>query len=190
MKEDLHKFWERCKKYEAFDVAIEDNDRPLLGPRAARLLEAWWALAKVLRHLCEAWSVQSLNAQDRDASALAALGVGAPKLLQALNNARYLPSYDIGRRRFQGFTGVCPNEPPSLPWLLDALSHIAGGHVWHLCINDNIHVEDIITVSREAVTVGLCTTCCLQPMQFASSEDVVAMAQRSEQDPDTPHAAN
>ena len=59
-------------------VAIAEDDRPLAGRRAARLLQAGWALAKVLGHLCDAWSVQSWDDQDRDAAALAAPGVWVP----------------------------------------------------------------------------------------------------------------
>ena len=143
----------------------------------------------MLGHLCDAWSVQFWDAQDRDAAALAALGVGGPKLLQALNNAGYLPSYDTGRRHVEGAPRVRPNEPPGLPWLLEALGHIPCCHVWHRCI-DEIHVEDVITVSREALTVGLCATCCRHPMPMASGADVEALAQRPEQDSNTCDAAN
>ena len=189
LQEDLHKFRQRCETYEALAAAIADDDRPLAWRRGAHLLKAGWAPAKVLGHLCEAWSVQSWDAQDRDAAALAALGVGGPKLLQALNNAGYLTNYDTGHRHVEGAPRVRPNEPPSLPWLLEALSNIAGVHVWHVCI-DEIHVEDVITVSREAVTVGLCATCCRYPMPSASGANVEALAQRLEQDPDTYHTAN
>ena len=43
--------------------------------------------------------MQSGDDRDRDAAALAALAVGRSKLLQALNNVGYLPSYDRGGRR-------------------------------------------------------------------------------------------
>ena len=112
-----------------------------------------------------------------------------PKLLQALKKGGYLPSYDTGRMHVEGAPRVCPNEPPGLPWLLEALGHIPGCHVWHLCI-DEIHVEDVITVSGEAQAVGLCATCCRHPMPLASGGDVEALAQRLEQDRDTYHAAN
>ena len=82
-----------------------DDDRPLAGRQAAMLLKARWAPAKVLGHLCDAWSVQSWDAQE-DASVLPALGVGRPKPLQALNNAGYKPSYDTGRRHVE------PPPPP------------------------------------------------------------------------------
>ena len=62
-------------------------------------------------------------------------------------------------------------------------------HVWHLCVGE-IHVEDVITFSREALAVGLCATCCWHPMPLASDEDVEPLARRLEQDPDTYHAAN
>ena len=79
-------------------------------------------------------------------TALAALDIGGPKLLQALNNAGNLPSYDT--RRY-----VDPPPPrPSLPCLLDDLSYIAGLHLWHLCI-DELHVQDVITVSRDVHAV-------------------------------------
>ena len=175
LQEDLHQFRQRCETYKALAVAIAEDDRPLAGRRAARLLQAGWAPAKVLGHLCDAWSVQSWDDQDRDAAALAALGVGGPKLLQALNNAGYVPSYDTGRRHAEGAPRVRPNEPPGLPWLLEALGHIPGCHVWHLCI-DEIHVEDVITVSGEAHAVGLCATCCRHPMPLASGGDVEALA--------------
>ena len=175
LQKDLHQFRQRGETYKALAVAIAEDDRPLVGRRAARLLQARWAPAKVLGHLCDAWSVESWDDQDRDAAALAALGVGGPKLLQALNNARYLPSYDTGRRHVEGAPRVRPNEPPSLPWLLVALGHIPGCHVWHLCINE-IHVEDVITVSGEAQAVGLCATCCRHPMPLASGGDVEALA--------------
>ena len=143
----------------------------------------------MLGHLCDAWSVQSWDDHDRDAAALAALGVGDPKLLQALNNAGYLPSYDTGRRHAEGAPRVRPNKPPGLPRLLEALGHILGCHVWPLCI-DKIHVEDVITASGEGQAVGLCATCCRHPMPLPSGADVEALAQRLEQDPDTYHAAN
>ena len=100
----------------------------------------------------------------------AAVGVGGPKLLQTLNNAGYLPSYDTRRRHAEGAPNVRPNEPPCLHSLLEALSHIAGVHVWHLCI-DEIHVEDAITVSREALAVALCATCCGHAMPLATGDD-------------------
>ena len=189
LQEDLHQFRQRCETYKALAVAIAEDDRPLAGRRAARLLQAGWAPAKLLGHVCDAWSVQSLNDQDRDAAALAALGVGGPKLLHALNNTGYLPSYDTGRRHVEGAPRFRRNEPLGLPWLLEALGHIPGCHVWHLCI-DEIHVEDVITVSGEAQAVGLCATCCRRPMPLAPGGDVEALAQRLEQDPDTYHAAN
>ena len=147
MKEDLQKFRQRCESFKALAVAIAKDDRPLDGRCAARLLQAGWAPVKVLGHPCDAWSVQSWDAQGGDAAALAALGVGGPKLLQALNNAGYLPNYDTGRRHVEGAPRVRPNEPPGLPWLLEALGHIPGCHVWHMCL-DKILVEDVITVSR------------------------------------------
>ena len=84
------------------------------------------ASCQSLWHICDAWSVQSWDAHDRHVAALAALGVGGPKLLQALNNAGYLPSYETGRRHFEGDPRVLPNEPPGLPWLFEALGHIPG----------------------------------------------------------------
>ena len=153
----MHKFRRHCETYKALAVAIADDDRPVAGRQPARLLKAAWAPAKELGHLCNAWSVHSRDAKDRDAAALAALGVGGPKWLQALNNAGYLPSYDMDRRHVEPLPCLHPNEP-SLPWLLDALSHIVGVHVWHLCV-DEIHVEDVISASCEAHAVGLCATC-------------------------------
>ena len=76
LQEYLHQFPQRCETYLA--VAVAEDDRPRAGRRAARLLQAGWAPAELLGHLCDAWSVQSLDDQDRDAAALAALGVGAP----------------------------------------------------------------------------------------------------------------
>ena len=159
LQDDLHKFRQPCETYMALVVAIAVNSRPLARRRAARLLQAGWAPAKVLGHLYDACCVQSWDARDKDAAALAALGVGGPKPLQSLNNDGYLPSYDRGRRHVQEAPRVRPNGPPGLPWLLEGLGHISGCHVWHLCI-DEIHVEDIITVSRQALTVGLCATRC------------------------------
>ena len=66
---------------------------------------------------------------------------------------------------------------------------MAGVHGWHLCI-DKIHVEDVITVSRAAVAVGVCATWCRHPMPLANGADVEALAQRLEQYQDTYHAAN
>ena len=91
--------------------------------------------------------------------------------MQALTNAGYLPSYDKGRRHVERAPCVRPNEPPSLPWLPEAIGHIPGCHVWNVCI-DEIHVEDVITVSREALAGGLCATCCRHPMPLASGADV------------------
>ena len=45
--------------------------------------------------------------------------------------------------------------------------------LWHLLI-DEIHVEDAITVSREARAGGLCTTCCTQVEAPCGGEDVEA----------------
>ena len=60
--------------------------------------------------------------------------------------------------------------------------------MWHLCI-DEIYVEDA-TVSHEAHTVGLCTTCCWHTMPLASGDDMEALAQRLEHNLGTHHAAN
>ena len=109
LQEDLHQFRQRCETYKALAVAIAEDDRPLAGRRAARLLHAGWAPAKVLGHLCDAWSVQSWDDQERDAAALAALGVGGPKSLQALNNAGCLSSYDTGREARRG-SPPCSSE--------------------------------------------------------------------------------
>ena len=62
LQEDLQKFRQRCDTYKVLVVAIAEDDRPLAGRRAARLLQAGWAPAKVLGHLCDAWSVQSWDA--------------------------------------------------------------------------------------------------------------------------------
>ena len=48
---------------------------------------------------------------------------------------------------------------------MEALGHIPGCHVWHMCI-DEIHVEDVIAVSREALEVTLCATCCRTPCRW------------------------
>ena len=61
------------------------------------------------------------------------------------------------------------------PGCWSPLDHIPGCHVWHLCI-DEIHVEDVITVSGEAKGVGLCATRCRHPMPLASGGDVEALA--------------
>ena len=59
LQEDLHKFRQRCGTRKALGVAIAEDNRPLAERRAARLLQAGWAPAKVLGHLCDACSVQS-----------------------------------------------------------------------------------------------------------------------------------
>ena len=46
-----------------------------------------------------------------------------------------------------------PNELPTLVSVLDNVKHIEGAHLWHLLI-DELHVEDVMTVSREARVVG------------------------------------
>ena len=115
LREDLHKLQQRCETYKALTVAIVDDNCPLAGRRAARLLKAGWAPAKVLGHLCDAWSVQSWDIRVRDAAALAALSFGGPKLLQALNNAGCPPNY--GRRHVDEAPRIRPNEPPSISWL-------------------------------------------------------------------------
>ena len=130
--------------------------------------------------------MQSLDAQDSDVAALAALGVGGPNLLQAMNNAGSFPSYDTGRRHVEGTPRIHLNGLPSLPSLLGALSHILALHLWHQCIEE-IHVEDAITASRKALAMGFC---CRHPMPFAHGDDVEALAQRLEEDPDTYDAAN
>ena len=48
LQDDLRKFWQRCKTYKALAIAIADDDFPLAGRQAARLLRAGWATAKVL----------------------------------------------------------------------------------------------------------------------------------------------
>ena len=151
LQEDLHKFRRRCETYKALAVAIAEDDRPLAGRRAARLLQASWAPAKVLGHLCDAWSVQSWHAQNRDAAALAAFGVGGPKPLQALNNAGYLLSYDTGRRHVEGAPRFRPNELPSLPWLLEALGHIPGCQAWHLCIEKSMWRTSSLSLARHSL---------------------------------------
>ena len=50
--------------------------------------------------------MQLWDDKDRDAAALVALGVGGPKLLQALKNRAYLPSYDMGEWHVE------PPHPP------------------------------------------------------------------------------
>ena len=59
LHETLRKFRQRRETYTALAVAIADDDRPLVGRRAARLLKAGGPPAKVLGHLCDTWSVQS-----------------------------------------------------------------------------------------------------------------------------------
>ena len=48
LQEDLHKFRQLCETYKALAVAIAENNRPLAGRPAARLLQAGWAPATVL----------------------------------------------------------------------------------------------------------------------------------------------
>ena len=107
---DVRKFLQRCETYKALTVASATDGRPFAGCRAARLLQAGWAPAKVLGHLCGAWSVQSWDAQDKDAAVLAALGVGVPNLLQAPNDVVYLPSYETGRRYVEGTPMFVPTN--------------------------------------------------------------------------------
>ena len=190
LHEDLRKFWQRCETYKSLALAIADDHHPpcwALGSTAfegrvgfsqnvgppVRCMER--AIPGCLRHWCCHPSSNGLW--------------GGANLLQALNNAGCLPSYDARRRHVEVAPHVRSNEPPSVPWLLDALSHIKDVLVWHLCIDES-HVEDVISVSREALVVGLCATCCRHPMPFPSGDDVEAPAQRLEQDPETYHAAN
>ena len=72
---------------------------------------------------------------------------------------------------------MVPNEPPTLLSLLDNVKHVEGVHVWHLLI-DEIHVEDVITVSCEARALGLCATCCTEMVTRCSGEDVEAPGER------------
>ena len=95
----------------------------------------------------------------RDAAALSALVVGGRKPLHGLNEARYLRSYDTGRRHVVGALEVLPNEPPTLLTLLVSVKHVEGVHLWQLLI-DVIHMEDIIIVSHEAGALGLGAICC------------------------------
>ena len=112
LQEDLHNLRQRCETYKALVIAIADDDRPLARRLVARLLKAGWAPATVLGHLCEASSVQSLDARDRDLATLAALGIRRRKLLQVLNNTGYLPSYETGRRHVEGAPHVRTNDCP------------------------------------------------------------------------------
>ena len=59
LQEDLHQFRQCCETYKALAIAIAEDDHPLAGRRATRLLPAEWARAKVLGRLCDAWSMQS-----------------------------------------------------------------------------------------------------------------------------------
>ena len=45
LREDLHQFRQRCETCTALALTIADDDRPLAGRRAARLLQAGWASA-------------------------------------------------------------------------------------------------------------------------------------------------
>ena len=109
LQEDQHKIRQSSETYKALAVAIAEDDRPRAGRRAAGVLQAGWAPAKVLWHLGDAWSMQSSDAQDRDAAVLAAPGIGGPKLLQALNNDGYLPNYHTLRRHVEG-APTCSSE--------------------------------------------------------------------------------
>ena len=110
-------------------------------------------------------------------------------MLQAVNNAASLRSSDTGRRHVEGAPRVRPTEPPSLPWLIDVLSRMSSVHVRHLCI-DKLHVEDLNIVSAQALSVGLCATCCRHPMPLASGDNVEALAERLEEGAKTYDAAN
>ena len=58
-----------------------------------------------------------------------------------------------------------------------------------MCI-DEVKVEDIINVSREAHAVGLWATGYWHPMPLANSDNVEAFAQRLEQDLGLHHAVD
>ena len=60
--------------------------------------------------------------------------------------------------------------------------------VVHLYI-DEVHTENVIINFKEALVVGLCTTCFKLPMSFASSA-VGPLKQRLGQEPKGYHAAN
>ena len=127
LQEDLHQFRQRCETYKALAVAIAEDDRPLAGRRAARLLQAGWAPAKVLGHLCDAWSVQCWDDQDKDAAALAALGVGCqmvagteerwiPAQLRHGSNARRgIPPCSSERTARSALAAGGPRPHPGLP---------------------------------------------------------------------------
>ena len=83
-------------QYEALAVAVFADDRPLAGKCVARVLQACWMPSNVVAHVCDAWFVQSWGTQECDGAAMAALGVGGPKLLHTLNKAGYLPNYNTG----------------------------------------------------------------------------------------------
>ena len=68
---------------------------------------------------------------------------------------------------------MVPNESPTLLSMLDNVKHVGGLPLWHLLI-DEIHVEDAITVSRQARAGGLCTTFCTQVEAPCGGEDVEA----------------
>ena len=78
----------------------------------------------MLGHLCDAWSVRCRDDAVKDGAALTSFGVGGSELLQALYNAGYLPSYNIGRRHIEGALYIHPNEPPTLLWLFKGLSQL------------------------------------------------------------------
>ena len=108
--------------------------------------------------------------------------MGSPKLLHALNKGGYLPSYDTGRRRVAKAPKVFPNELPTRVPLFDSVKHVEDVHLWHLLI-DELHVEDIITISLVARAISMCATCCIKAVvTLCSGEDVEALGECLDRD--------
>ena len=58
LREDFHRFRQRCETCKALAGALAKDDQLLAG-RCACLLQASWTPSKVLAHPCDAWTVQS-----------------------------------------------------------------------------------------------------------------------------------
>ena len=105
---NLHMFRPRRETCKALVATIADDDRPLVGRRAARLLKAWRAQAKMLGHLCEAWIVLSWDAKYRDGAVLAVLGVWGAQAAAS----RSTPGICLAMTRAKGTLRVPPVYAP------------------------------------------------------------------------------
>ena len=83
---------------------------------------------------------------------------------------------------------MVPIEPPTLLSLLDGVKHVKGVQLWAFLI-DQLHLEDTITVSRDARAVALRATCFTKMATLCSGEDVEALGEQLDHDPARVHAA-